>query len=173
MRTEPFPSRRRRAVAALDRGRFLPQKWVDGGLTDSLPVLPVGRTVTVSPFSGRLDISPRDTGQLPVYVSIAKQDLAVSHGAAWRLQASPRIFHAPPKLGEPIHNFLHKLHLLSGIFFVCFFLTLYIVPPACGPQHLWTERVKSDSLIPVYRETRSVASVLSRVHTLGRISGPF
>ncbi|XP_066106369.1 patatin-like phospholipase domain-containing protein 4 isoform X3 [Saccopteryx bilineata] len=54
------------------------QKWVDGGLTNSLPILPVGRTVTVSPFSGRPDISPRDRGQLNLYVSIAKQDVMLS-----------------------------------------------------------------------------------------------
>ncbi|EPQ16777.1 Patatin-like phospholipase domain-containing protein 4 [Myotis brandtii] len=52
--------------------------WVDGGFTNSLPILPVGRTVTISPFCGRLDISPQDKGQLGVYVSIANQDILVS-----------------------------------------------------------------------------------------------
>ncbi|XP_058568374.1 patatin-like phospholipase domain-containing protein 4 isoform X3 [Neofelis nebulosa] len=54
------------------------KKWVDGGLTNSLPILPVGRTVTISPFSGRLDISPQDKGQLNVYVNVAKQDMMLS-----------------------------------------------------------------------------------------------
>lgn len=54
------------------------QKWMDGGLTNSLPILPGGRTVTVSPFSGRLDISPQDTGQLDLYVSIANQHITLS-----------------------------------------------------------------------------------------------
>ncbi|KAM5221957.1 patatin-like phospholipase domain-containing protein 4 [Ctenodactylus gundi] len=54
------------------------QKWVDGGLTNSLPILPVGRTVTISPFCGRLDISPRDKGRLDLYMSIAKQDVMLS-----------------------------------------------------------------------------------------------
>ncbi|XP_073758243.1 patatin-like phospholipase domain-containing protein 4 isoform X2 [Callorhinus ursinus] len=54
------------------------KKWVDGGLTNSLPILPVGRTVTISPFSGRLDISPQDKGQLDLYVSIANQDITLS-----------------------------------------------------------------------------------------------
>ncbi|XP_043426724.1 patatin-like phospholipase domain-containing protein 4 isoform X4 [Prionailurus bengalensis] len=54
------------------------KKWVDGGLTNGLPILPVGRTVTISPFSGRLDISPQDKGQLNVYVNIAKQDIMLS-----------------------------------------------------------------------------------------------
>nr|KAF6394742.1 patatin like phospholipase domain containing 4 [Rousettus aegyptiacus] len=51
------------------------QRWVDGGLTDSLPILPVGRTVTVSPFSGRSDISPQDKGQLNLRLTVANQDL--------------------------------------------------------------------------------------------------
>ncbi|XP_040316028.1 patatin-like phospholipase domain-containing protein 4 isoform X3 [Herpailurus yagouaroundi] len=54
------------------------QKWVDGGLTNGLPILPVGRTVTISPFSGRLDISPQDKAQLNVYVNVAKQDMMLS-----------------------------------------------------------------------------------------------
>ncbi|XP_066212886.1 patatin-like phospholipase domain-containing protein 4 isoform X2 [Saccopteryx leptura] len=61
-------------------------QWVDGGLTNGLPVLPVGRTVTVSPFSGRPDISPRDGGQLNLYVSVAKQDVLLSVANLVRLR---------------------------------------------------------------------------------------
>ncbi|XP_077610847.1 patatin-like phospholipase domain-containing protein 4 [Crocuta crocuta] len=61
------------------------QKWVDGGLTNSLPILPVGRTVTISPFSGRLDISPQDKGQLDLYINIAKQDIMLSMANLMRL----------------------------------------------------------------------------------------
>ncbi|XP_062940234.1 patatin-like phospholipase domain-containing protein 4 isoform X3 [Cynocephalus volans] len=64
--------------AGLKPVEYKGQKWVDGGLTNSLPVLPVGRTVTISPFSGRLDISPQDKGQLDLYVNIAKQDIMLS-----------------------------------------------------------------------------------------------
>ncbi|KAB0341696.1 hypothetical protein FD754_018622, partial [Muntiacus muntjak] len=53
-------------------------KWVDGGFTNSLPVLPAGRTVTVSPFSGRLDVSPQDKGRLHFCVSITNQDVLLS-----------------------------------------------------------------------------------------------
>lgn len=56
------------------------QLCVDGGLTNSLPVLPTGRTVTFSPFSGRADVSPRDLGWPGIYVRVAKQDVMVSHG---------------------------------------------------------------------------------------------
>ncbi|XP_051560609.1 patatin-like phospholipase domain-containing protein 4 isoform X1 [Myxocyprinus asiaticus] len=41
---------------------FQGQKWIDGGFTDSLPILPMGRTITVSPFSGPQDISPAHKG---------------------------------------------------------------------------------------------------------------
>ncbi|XP_045712049.1 patatin-like phospholipase domain-containing protein 4 isoform X2 [Phyllostomus hastatus] len=51
------------------------QKWADGGFTNSLPILPAGRTVTVSPFSGRLDISPQDRGRLDLYVNVSNQDI--------------------------------------------------------------------------------------------------
>ncbi|XP_005335584.3 patatin-like phospholipase domain-containing protein 4 isoform X1 [Ictidomys tridecemlineatus] len=54
------------------------QKWVDGGLTNSLPVLPAGRTVTISPFCGRLDISPQDQGHLSVYIKVTNQDIMLS-----------------------------------------------------------------------------------------------
>ncbi|KAM9576726.1 patatin-like phospholipase domain-containing protein 4 isoform 1-T1 [Trichechus inunguis] len=54
------------------------QMWVDGGFTNSLPILPVGRTVTISPFSGRLDISPQDKGRLDLYITISKQDITLS-----------------------------------------------------------------------------------------------
>ncbi|XP_074156293.1 patatin-like phospholipase domain-containing protein 4 isoform X4 [Sminthopsis crassicaudata] len=61
------------------------KKWVDGGLTNGLPILPMGRTVTVSPFSGRLDISPEDKGQLDLYVNIANQDIMLSMANLIRL----------------------------------------------------------------------------------------
>ncbi|XP_070358079.1 patatin-like phospholipase domain-containing protein 4 isoform X2 [Equus asinus] len=61
--------------AGLNPVEYRGQKWVDGGLTNSLPILPVGRTVTISPFSGRLDISPQDKGQLDLYVTITNQDI--------------------------------------------------------------------------------------------------
>ncbi|XP_073210538.1 patatin-like phospholipase domain-containing protein 4 isoform X3 [Lepidochelys kempii] len=54
------------------------EKWIDGGLTNGLPILPVGRTVTVSPFSGRLDICPQDKGHVDLYIKVAKQDLMLS-----------------------------------------------------------------------------------------------
>ncbi|XP_067841789.1 patatin-like phospholipase domain-containing protein 4 isoform X2 [Heptranchias perlo] len=52
--------------------------WIDGGLTNRLPILSNGQTVTVSPFSGKLDICPQDKGQSNLYVTIAKQDFILS-----------------------------------------------------------------------------------------------
>lgn len=62
------------------------QLCVDGGLTNSLPVLPTGRTVTFSPFSGRADVSPRDLGWPGMYVRVAKQDVMVSMANLVRVQ---------------------------------------------------------------------------------------
>ncbi|XP_065718395.1 patatin-like phospholipase domain-containing protein 4 isoform X1 [Patagioenas fasciata] len=69
------------------------EKWVDGGLTNGLPILPVGRTVTVSPFSGRLDICPQDKGRVDLYVKFAKQDIMLSLANLVRLNQA--LF--PPK----------------------------------------------------------------------------
>ncbi|XP_067889234.1 patatin-like phospholipase domain-containing protein 4 isoform X2 [Heterodontus francisci] len=52
--------------------------WIDGGLTNRLPVLSTGQTMTVSPFSGKLDICPQDKDQSNLYVTIAKQDFILS-----------------------------------------------------------------------------------------------
>ncbi|XP_057275531.1 patatin-like phospholipase domain-containing protein 4 isoform X2 [Pezoporus wallicus] len=51
------------------------ERWVDGGITNGLPILPFGRTVTISPFSGRLDICPQDKGHVDLYIKYAKQDI--------------------------------------------------------------------------------------------------
>ncbi|KAM9041813.1 patatin-like phospholipase domain-containing protein 4 isoform 2-T2 [Megaptera novaeangliae] len=71
--------------AGLKPVEYKGQKWVDGGFTNSLPLLPVGRTVTISPFSGRMDISPRGKGQLDFYVTITKQDILLSMANLVRL----------------------------------------------------------------------------------------
>ncbi|XP_057275533.1 patatin-like phospholipase domain-containing protein 4 isoform X4 [Pezoporus wallicus] len=54
------------------------ERWVDGGITNGLPILPFGRTVTISPFSGRLDICPQDKGHVDLYIKYAKQDIMLS-----------------------------------------------------------------------------------------------
>ncbi|XP_030057489.1 patatin-like phospholipase domain-containing protein 4 isoform X1 [Microcaecilia unicolor] len=69
------------------------EKWMDGGLTNRLPVLPWGRTVTVSPFSGRMDVCPQDNGMSKLHFTLAQQDTTIS------LANLERLNHAlfPPK----------------------------------------------------------------------------
>ncbi|OCT94074.1 hypothetical protein XELAEV_18011739mg [Xenopus laevis] len=57
------------------------EKWFDGGFTDSLPLLPTGRTITVSPFSGRIDICPQDKTHWDLYVTFAKHSLLSKENA--------------------------------------------------------------------------------------------
>ncbi|XDB67166.1 hypothetical protein ABFV05_020782 [Capra hircus] len=64
--------------AGLKPVEYKGQKWVDGSFTNSLPILPVGRTVTISPFSGRLDVSPQDKGGLRFYLSVTNQEVLLS-----------------------------------------------------------------------------------------------
>ncbi|KAB1253205.1 Patatin-like phospholipase domain-containing protein 4 [Camelus dromedarius] len=71
--------------AGLKPVEYRGQKWVDGGFTNSLPILPVGRTVTISPFSGRLDISPQDEEQLGLYVNVTNQNILLSMANLVRL----------------------------------------------------------------------------------------
>ncbi|NP_001088835.1 patatin like phospholipase domain containing 4 L homeolog isoform X1 [Xenopus laevis] len=61
------------------------EKWFDGGFTDSLPLLPTGRTITVSPFSGRIDICPQDKTHWDLYVTFAKHSLLLSAANVRRL----------------------------------------------------------------------------------------
>ncbi|KAM4700081.1 patatin-like phospholipase domain-containing protein 4 [Discoglossus pictus] len=61
------------------------EKWIDGGFTNSLPILPIGRTITVSPFCGKLDICPNDKGHMDIYLNVAKQDILLSAANLERL----------------------------------------------------------------------------------------
>ncbi|XP_078078708.1 patatin-like phospholipase domain-containing protein 4 isoform X2 [Mustelus asterias] len=54
------------------------EAWIDGGLTNRLPILSTGQTMTISPFSGKLDICPQDKSQSNLYITIAKQDFILS-----------------------------------------------------------------------------------------------
>uniref|UniRef100_A0A8C6FPL5 Patatin like phospholipase domain containing 4 n=2 Tax=Moschus moschiferus TaxID=68415 RepID=A0A8C6FPL5_MOSMO len=91
-----FPSRED-LVEVLLASSFLPiyaglkpveykgQKWVDGSFTNSLPILPDGRTVTISPFSGRLDVSPQEKGQLHFHIRVTNQEVLLSVANLLRL----------------------------------------------------------------------------------------
>ncbi|CAJ1087160.1 patatin-like phospholipase domain-containing protein 4 isoform X2 [Xyrichtys novacula] len=57
---------------------FRGQKWIDGGFTDSLPILPVGRTITVSPFAGLQDVCPVHRGRLNTQLRLANMNIMFS-----------------------------------------------------------------------------------------------
>ncbi|XP_036127526.1 patatin-like phospholipase domain-containing protein 4 isoform X3 [Molossus molossus] len=105
-------------------GITLSEKWVDGGLTDSLPILPGGRTVTVSPFTGRLDISPQDDGRLGSYVRVANQDVLVSHHVPGCLKGV-RLLRCPTHLQNGGSSLITFVHTTSFIYGTC----LALVPP--------------------------------------------
>ncbi|XP_078259081.1 patatin-like phospholipase domain-containing protein 4 isoform X3 [Rhinoraja longicauda] len=64
--------------AGINTVKYKGESWIDGGLTNRLPILPGRRTLTVSPFSGKLDICPQDNDQDNLYITIAKQDFIFS-----------------------------------------------------------------------------------------------
>lgn len=51
---------------------------MDGGFTDSLPIFPVGRTITVSPFSGSQDVCPPHVGRRKLNLRLANMSVTVS-----------------------------------------------------------------------------------------------
>ncbi|KAM3857252.1 patatin-like phospholipase domain-containing protein 4 [Diretmus argenteus] len=57
---------------------FQGQKWIDGGFTNSLPILPVGRTITVSPFSGPQDVCPVHRGRFNHHLRLANMSVTFS-----------------------------------------------------------------------------------------------
>ncbi|XP_051746221.1 patatin-like phospholipase domain-containing protein 4 isoform X2 [Ctenopharyngodon idella] len=75
---------------------FQGQKWIDGGITNCLPVLPVGRTITVSPFSGPQDISPTHKGISKLHFRLANMSVVLSKDNIIRLKQA--LF--PPSLAR-------------------------------------------------------------------------
>ncbi|XP_041936625.1 patatin-like phospholipase domain-containing protein 4 [Alosa sapidissima] len=71
--------------AGLKPVEFQGQTWIDGGFTDSLPIMPGGRTITVSPFSGPLDICPTHTGRSPIMLRLANMSVHFSRQNIVRL----------------------------------------------------------------------------------------
>ncbi|XP_072290329.1 patatin-like phospholipase domain-containing protein 4 [Eucyclogobius newberryi] len=57
---------------------FRGERWVDGGFTDSLPILPFGRTITVSPFSGPHDVCPVHRGRSHRHLHLANMKVMFS-----------------------------------------------------------------------------------------------
>ncbi|XP_030600955.1 patatin-like phospholipase domain-containing protein 4 [Archocentrus centrarchus] len=64
--------------AGLRPVEFRGKKWIDGGFTDSLPILPVGRTITVSPFAGLQDVCPVHRGSFNTQLRLANMNIMFS-----------------------------------------------------------------------------------------------
>ncbi|XP_073713818.1 patatin-like phospholipase domain-containing protein 4 [Misgurnus anguillicaudatus] len=64
---------------------FQGQKWIDGGFTNSLPVLPTGRTIMVSPFIGPQNISPIHKGRSKLELRLANMSVVFSKDNIIRL----------------------------------------------------------------------------------------
>ncbi|XP_028998936.1 patatin-like phospholipase domain-containing protein 4 [Betta splendens] len=64
--------------AGLRPVEFRGQKWMDGGFSDSLPVLPVGRTIAVSPFAGLQDVCPEHKGPFNTQLRLANMNIMLS-----------------------------------------------------------------------------------------------
>lgn len=60
------------------------QRYVDGGLSDNLPILNE-HTVTVSPFAGENDICPKDNVANFAHVNLANTSLQMSGKNLYRL----------------------------------------------------------------------------------------
>ncbi|XP_013882621.1 patatin-like phospholipase domain-containing protein 4 isoform X2 [Austrofundulus limnaeus] len=87
--------------AGLKAVEFRGQKWMDGGFTDSLPVLPVGRTITVSPFAGHQDVCPAHRGLFNTRLRLPNMTILFSMENMKRLNQA--LF--PPSTGT-----MHTLH---------------------------------------------------------------
>ncbi|XP_072513844.1 patatin-like phospholipase domain-containing protein 4 isoform X1 [Salminus brasiliensis] len=81
---------------------FQGQKWIDGGFTDSLPILPVGRTITVSPFSGSQDICPRHSGHRKLHLRLANMTVICSRDNIKRLNQA--LFPPPLPRMQAVHQ---------------------------------------------------------------------
>lgn len=79
--------------AGLNAVEFRGQKWIDGGFTDSLPILPVGRTVTVSPFAGLQDVCPIHKGPFHTQLRLANMNIMVSTGSVHHIGLKGGILH--------------------------------------------------------------------------------
>ncbi|KAK2880217.1 hypothetical protein Q8A73_022915 [Channa argus] len=61
--------------AGLTPVEFRGQKWMDRGFSDSLPVLPLDRIITVSPSSGIQDVCPIHTGYFNTQIRLANMNI--------------------------------------------------------------------------------------------------
>ncbi|GBM20362.1 Patatin-like phospholipase domain-containing protein 2 [Araneus ventricosus] len=70
--------------SGINKPKFQGEAYVDGGLSDNLPVLD-DNTVTVSPFAGEHDICPQDESCNILQVNLVNTSIAVSPGNIYRM----------------------------------------------------------------------------------------
>lgn len=87
--------------AGLKPVEFRGETWVDGGFTDSLPILPSGRTITVSPFSGPQDVCPVHRGRSHRHLHLANMKVMFSVENIKRLNRA---------LFPPSHKEMKRFH---------------------------------------------------------------
>ncbi|XP_053170308.1 patatin-like phospholipase domain-containing protein 4 isoform X2 [Scomber japonicus] len=87
--------------AGLKPVEFRGEKWIDGGFTDSLPVPPVGRTITVSPFAGLQDVCPVHMGRFRTQLKLANMNVMFSMENIKRLNQA---------LFPPSAAYMHSLY---------------------------------------------------------------
>lgn len=87
--------------AGLKPVEFRGETWIDGGFTDSLPILASGRTITVSPFSGPQDVCPIHRGRSQRHLQLANMNIMFSAENIKRLNRA---------LFPPSHSEMKRFH---------------------------------------------------------------
>ncbi|XP_076861403.1 patatin-like phospholipase domain containing 3 [Brachyhypopomus gauderio] len=93
-------------------------RYVDGGISDNLPLSELKNTITISPFSGESDICPRDNSSSFHELRLTNTSIQVNWGNAYRL--SQALFPPEPKVlaemcqsgYKDAYRFLKDNHLL-------------------------------------------------------------
>ena len=73
------------SVHAVRRHCLYLQYYLDGGVSDNIPVLD-GNTITVSPFSGESDICPRDPMGNAMHMHLANTSIQLSGHNIYRYE---------------------------------------------------------------------------------------
>ncbi|XP_071552050.1 1-acylglycerol-3-phosphate O-acyltransferase Pnpla3-like [Panulirus ornatus] len=80
---------------------FRGEKYIDGGFSNNLPIIQQP-TITISPFDSLVDICPRNSAKRPVYISLAKEEMAVTLSNVIRLVRA--LIPPPAEVLEDLHQ---------------------------------------------------------------------
>lgn len=76
-----------------------PQRYVDGGISDNLPLYELKNTITVSPFSGESDICPQDSSTNIHELRVTNTSIQFNLRNLYRL--SKALFPPEPMVSRP------------------------------------------------------------------------